>query len=128
MKFILKKLNKFVMGFFYASRGIVSGFAERNMRVHGLVTAIVLFLGVKLGLTREEWFTILILISVVWSAELSNTALEELANIVRDELKLAYVATQRARDTAAGAVWIIAIVAAIIGLWIFVPKIVMLIG
>lgn len=120
---MLNKLQKFFKGFFYAGRGIFSGFKERNMRVHGLAMAIVLALGFWLKLNSNEWQTVLILIAIVMSAELSNTAIEELANLVKDQLKLSYQATTRARDTAAGAVLMIAIVAAIIGLWVFVPKI-----
>ncbi len=119
------KLKKFIMSFVNAGKGIISGFMERNMRVHGLATGLVFILGSWLKLNKEEWLIILLLIASIWSAELANTAIEELANIVRDELKLSYEATRRARDTAAGAVLILAIVAVIIALLIFAPKIIL---
>ncbi len=120
-----KKLGKFFKAFFYAGRGILSGFKERNMRVHGLAMILVLSCGAWLKLNSSEWQTVLILIAIVMAAELSNTAIEELANLIRNELKLSYQATTRARDTAAGAVLVIAIVAAIIGLKIFLPKLIL---
>jgi len=123
-----KKIKKFLMSFVNAFKGIISGFIERNMRVHGLATFVVVFTGWWVNLNKEEWMIVLILIALVMSAELSNTAVEELANISRDELKLSYYATRRTRDTAAGAVLIIAIVAAVIGLWIFIPKILLKLG
>ena len=66
---------------------------------------------------------ILILIAAVWGAELINSSIEKLGNTLRDVNKLDYEATTQARDMAAGSVLIIAIIATIIALIIFVPKI-----
>ena len=111
------------MGFVYAFRGIVGGFDGRNMRFHGVATLAVLFTSWYYHLSVNEWIIILILISLVLSAELVNSSVEELSNTVRDVNKLSYGATTKSRDMAAGSVLIIAIVAAIIGLIIFLPKI-----
>ncbi len=121
----MNKIQKFFHAFPCAFNGILSGFKERNMRFHGVAAVIVLLLGWRVGLSQLEWLTVLLLIGLVWSAELVNTAIEELANIVRDELGLDYKATTRARDTAAGAVLVLAIVASLIGLLIFVPKLIL---
>jgi undecaprenol kinase len=120
----MNKIQKFFHAFPCAFNGILSGFKERNMRFHGLAALVVLLLGWKVGLSQLEWLTVLLLIGLVWAAELINTAIEELANLVRDELGLGYDATTRARDTAAGAVLVVATVSAIIGLTIFVPKLI----
>jgi len=111
------------MGFVYAFRGIVSGFEERNMKFHGMATLVVILMSWYCKLSVSEWIIILILISLVWSAELVNSSLEKLSNTVRDVNKLSYEATTKSRDMAAGSVLVIAIVAALIGLIIFVPKI-----
>ena len=111
------------MGFVYAFRGIIRGFEERNMRFHGVATLIVIFMAYYYQLSKNEWIIILILISLVWSAELVNSSVEELSNTVRDVNKLSYKATTNSRNVAAGSVLIIAVVAAIIGLIIFIPKI-----
>lgn len=116
-------MKKFLMGFVYAFRGIVGGFDGRNMRFHGVATLAVLFTSWYYHLSVNEWIIILILISLVLSAELVNSSVEELSNTVRDVNKLSYGATTKSRDMAAGSVLIIAIVAAIIGLIIFLPKI-----
>ena len=115
----MKHLKKFVKGFVYASRGIIDGFEGRNMKFHGLATVAVVILGFIFKLNITEWMIILILIALVWSAELVNSSIEDLSNIVRDTNKLTYAATKKARDLAAGSVLIIAIVAAIIGLFVF---------
>jgi diacylglycerol kinase len=118
----MKGLKKFLMGFFYAGRGIISGFKERNMKFHGAATIAVIFLGIIFKLSQNEWLWILTVIGLVWSAELANTSIEDLANIVKDYEGLDYRATARTRDLAAGSVLVIAIIAAIVGLIIFVPK------
>ncbi len=115
--------KKVVRSFGFAGEGIVSSSLERNMRVHLLATAIVIPLSVWAGISRTEWFTLIILIGLVISAEMVNTAVEELANLLRDELKLSYVATKRARDIAAGAVLVMAFVALIVGTSILTPRI-----
>lgn len=122
--FIYKVLRSFI----YASMGIVSGIGERNMKVHVFATMIVLPLAIFLQIQAWEWMIVLISIGVVWAFELMNTAVEELSNIVRDELKLDYKATKRARDVAAGAVLVNAIVATMIGIIIFLPKILLLLA
>jgi len=111
------------MGFVYAFRGIVGGFEGQNMRFHGMATLVVLMMSGYYQLSVNEWIIILVLISLVWSAELVNSSVEELSNTVRDVNKLSYRTTTKSRDMAAGSVLVIAIVAAIIGLIIFVPKI-----
>jgi len=116
-------MKKFLMGFVYAFRGIVGGFEGQNMRFHGMATLVVLMMSGYYQLSVNEWIIILVLISLVWSAELINSSVEELNNTVRDVNKLSYRATTKSRDMAAGSVLVIAIVAAIIGLMIFIPKI-----
>lgn len=119
---MIKKFLKFLKGFDYAFQGILSAFGERNMKIHGVVTLVVVVLAFQLGLTRIEWFLVMILIGLVWSAEMVNTSLEELASLVRDEMKLSYKATRRARDVAAGSVLVLAVVAAVVGVTLFGMK------
>lgn len=116
-------MKKFLKGFVYAFRGMIEGFEGRNMRFHGCATLVVLFLSWFYKLNAMEWIIILILIALMLSAELINSSVEEINNTVRDELKLSYAATRKSRDLASGSVLIIAIIAAIIGLIIFIPKI-----
>lgn len=111
------------MGFVYGFRGIVDGFEGRNMKFHGLATLVAITMSWYYQLSLNEWIIILILIGLVWSAELINSSVEELNNTVRDTNKLSYEATTKSRDLASGSVLIIAIIAAIIALIIFVPKI-----
>jgi diacylglycerol kinase len=56
--------------------------------------------------------------ALVTSAEIFNTAIEKICNIFRDKYKLPYEGSRDIRDIAAGAVWINAIIAAIVGILI----------
>jgi len=114
---------KVFRSFTYAFKGIVSGFGERNMQVHGMATIMVLFLGFFFRVSLTEWLWLLLMIGLVTSAELLNTAIEEVCNCMRDELGLPYKSSQRARDVAAGAVLVLAVVAAVVGGIIFFPRV-----
>lgn len=126
-KRILKvKSKKLINSFKYAGEGINSSLkTERNMKVHVFIMLLVILAGVLLKITRDEWITCIICFAIVISGELFNTAIETVVNIVmpyrNEKAKLA-------KDISAGGVLVLAIGAAIIGLIIFVPKIIELIG
>ena len=107
--------------FGYAFEGILTGIRkERNMRIHTAAMILVVFFGTVLGLSATEWCICLILFGLVMALELVNTAVEAVVDLVTEERKpLAKIA----KDTAAGAVLIAAIMAAVIGCIIFLPKI-----
>ncbi len=114
-------VRKLVLSFGYAGKGLPAAFEGRNMRLHGIAALSVIALGLWCGITRLEWLVILIFIAAVWSLEMINTAIEELANVLRDTNHLSYEATKKARDLAAGAVLVTAIIAAISAGIIFWP-------
>ena len=118
---LLTSLRKLVLSFGYAGKGLPAAFEGRNMRIHGITALLVIAAGLWFGITRSEWLVILIFIAVVWSLEMINTAIEDLANVVRDTNHLNYEATKKARDLAAGAVLVTAIIAAISAVIIFLP-------
>ena len=107
--------------FGYAFEGILTGIRkERNMRIHTAAMILVVFFGTVLGLSATEWCICLVLFGLVMALELVNTAVEAVVDLVTKERKpLAKIA----KDTAAGAVLIAAIMAAVSGCIIFLPKI-----
>lgn len=115
-------IYKVLRSFKYATVGIAEALKERNMKVHVAAAIFFMGMGVWLQISKFEWIILFLLIGLVWAAEMINTQVEELSNIVRDELKLSYGTTRRARDVAAGAVLVLAFVSVIIGVMIFGPK------
>ena len=115
-----EKKPPFLKSFGYAFEGILTGIRkERNMRIHTAAMILVVLAGTILGLSAVEWCICLILFGLVMALELVNTAVEAVVDLVTEEKRpLAKVA----KDTAAGAVLIAAIMAAVIGCIIFLPK------
>lgn len=81
----------------------------------------IIIAGVILRINTTEWSIVLILCGLVISLELINTAIEEAVDLVTEEYN---EKAKNAKDIAAGAVLFSAIIAAIIGLIIFLPKII----
>jgi diacylglycerol kinase len=92
---------------------------EHNARIHLVATIAVIILSYACHLTRTEAAIITIVTGMVWVAELLNTSIEHLANLVTRE---PHPAIKIIKDLAAGAVLIAAITAVIVALFIFIPK------
>jgi len=97
---------------------------EHNSRIHlaGAITAIIL--GMMLKLNSSEWSIIIILIGIVFITELLNSALESLADVTNPDLN---ELIKKAKDYSAAAVLVSAIISVVIGMIIFIPRILNLI-
>lgn len=112
--------------FSYAFAGIFACIRkERNIKIHCVFMFLVILVGLILRLSVTEWCICFILFGLILSLELINTAVESVVDLVTEERK---PLAKLAKDTAAGAVLISAIMAAIIGLIIFVPKLFSFLG
>ncbi len=93
--------------------------SEINFRIHVIISLIVVCAGIMLKLNSTEWIAIFFCIGLVISAEVYNTAIEHISNIIsteiRPEIKLI-------KDISASGVLILACISAIIGCIIFIPK------
>lgn len=112
---------KFVKGFEFATNGVCLGAKERNMRFHVFVAVLVIVFGFLLNITLIEWLFVFFAISMVWSAELFNSSIEHLSNIIRDELGAPYDPIGPVKDMSAGAVLVASFFAAAVGLIVFLP-------
>lgn len=114
--------KKLINSFKYALQGFASSFrTERNMKIHVIATILVIILGIYLKLNLIEWSIITIAIVIVISAELFNTAIETIVDMVSPQKN---EKAKLAKDISAGAVLILAIGSAIVGFIIFLPKII----
>jgi len=112
--------------FRYAYQGIRhSVLKQANLRIHLFAAVVVIISGIWVKLEYFEWIAVIIVTVMVIAAELINTAIEELTNIISPEYQ------RRAgfvKDAAAGAVLIVAVGAAITGIMIFLPKLMYIAG
>ena len=112
-------VRKFVRSFGYAYKGIITACAEQNFKSHLLSAGIVLIAGYFTGLSRIEWYIVLLLIALMFALEMINTAIERVVDLASPTI---HPLAKQAKDLAAGAVLVFAIFSAIIGLLIFIPK------
>ncbi len=106
--------------FLYAFEGIKTGIVnERNMKIHCFMAVLVVICGFIFHISRMEWCICCVLFGLVMSLELINTSIEAVVDLVTEDY---HPLAKIAKDTAAGAVLIASIMAAIAGLIIFVPK------
>jgi len=110
-----------INSFRFAFDGIWQFFIrEHNARIHLAATIIVFAAAYRLGLSRNEVLVLVIVTGIVWAAEIFNTAIEK----IMDHISPGYhKQVKYIKDLSAAAVLVTAIVAAIIGLFIFIPKI-----
>ena len=114
-------MKKLLKSFKYAFDGIYTGIKEeQNMKIHITIMILVIIFGIMLKISKIEWIICIILFGFVISMELINTAIENTVDLVTKEKN---EHAKIAKDVAAGAVLVSAIASAIIGLIIFVPKI-----
>ena len=117
-KFSLKARAK---SFVYAFKGIgVFISTQHNAWIHTLAMLLVITGGFWFGISMAEWILVIFAIGLVMSAEIFNTAVEYLVDLVSPEYKKK---AGQVKDLLAGGVLICAITAAVIGIIIFLPRI-----
>lgn len=115
-----KRKITLLRSFFLAFSGVFHSIRhERNMRIHCAAAILVILCGFYFHLSAIEWMFILFAIGGVMSLELMNTAIERTVDLVTKEY---HPLAKKAKDIAAGAVIVYAILSVIIGCIIFLPK------
>jgi diacylglycerol kinase (ATP) len=109
------------ISFKYAFDGIVYCFrSQPNFRIHTLATILVLLTSWFLRVNHTELIVLLFTIMLVLVAEMLNTAVEAMTDLITEER---HRQAKIAKDVAAGMVLMSAILAVIIGAVIFIPYI-----
>jgi len=113
--------KKLVDSFSFALDGIREAFkSERNLKIHVIIGLIVLLSAFFLGLSRIEFIVLLFAISLVLVMELFNTVVEKIIDLVSPNY---HPRARIIKNIAAGAVFISAVNAVIIGFFIFYNRI-----
>jgi diacylglycerol kinase len=114
-------MKKRIQSFGYAGRGIKIVFgSEANMKIHIFTSVLVIIGGFALKINITEWCLCLLCVGLVVGAEMMNTAVETVVDLVSPDF---HPLAGKAKDIAAGAVLICAVISIIVGLLIFIPKI-----
>jgi len=97
---------------------------EHNARIHLVAALLAILLGFFLKISMLEWIAIIVVIGAVFTAELFNSALENLSDHLAPEQ---HTNIKKVKDLAAAAVLVSALMALVTGVIIFLPKIFILI-
>lgn len=120
-KFSIKKRIK---SFSYAFAGLRVLFREEhNSWIHATAAILAIAAGFLFRISPMEWIAVVIVIGMVFAAEIINSSIERTADFVkaeRDDRK------RDIKDLGAAAVLVCAIAAAVVGIIIFLPKIIAL--
>lgn len=121
-RMIKVKSKKIINSFKYAFEGLISALkTERNMKFHIIIMLLVIIAGILLKINKYEWLICIVCFAMVIGGELFNTAIETIVDMV---MPYKNEKAKKAKDISASGVLVLAIGAAIIGLIIFVPKII----
>lgn len=114
-----KKENIFG-SFGYAFQGISKAFkSEPNFRIHLIAGTLAILIARFLEFTKNEWLILLLTIGLVIIIELINTVIETITDLVSPRYS---PRAKIIKDVSAAAVMISAILAVIVGVVLFLPK------
>lgn len=120
-KLKVRGFKRLVNSFKYAFEGIVYAFKnEQNLTVHLIAMVLVIIFGFLFKISITEWLVIFLIIGLVIATELINTSIEATIDLITDQT---HPLAKIAKDTAAGAVLVFGLTAIVVGLLIFIPKI-----
>lgn len=122
----MNKIGQFFKNRIVAFKFAFKGFwllvtTENSIIAQVIIAIIVIILGFYFNISRFEWMAQLLAIGLILVAESLNTGIEKLADFVHPNYhkKIGFI-----KDISAGAAFFAAIIAVIIGLIIYLPKII----
>jgi undecaprenol kinase/diacylglycerol kinase (ATP) len=121
MKYTKFSLRRRLTSFIFAFNGIkILLKEEHNSRIHLFAALVAIASGFILKISVVDWIAITFSIGMVITVEVINTAIEKFADFIKPERHLAI---KKIKDLSAAAVLISSITALIIGIIVFIPKI-----
>jgi len=116
-----KGIKRTINSFKYAFNGLIDTYrTEQSVWIYIPVSLLVILAGFLLKISTFEWLIIILILGIILSLELINTALEAVVDLATEKY---HPLAKKAKDTVSAAVLVFAITAVIIGLIIFIPKI-----
>lgn len=115
-------LGRFVKSFGYSIEGLKYAYKyEQSMFVHVIFTVLVIAVNLFFKVDKYTWLLSLIAIGVVLAAELINTAIEAVVDLVTLEI---HPLAKIAKDCGSAATFVLACMAATLGFIVYVPYII----
>ena len=121
-----KKSKNLMQSFGYAFEGV--GYAlktVKNLKIHLFFALLVIIGGFFFQIEKTEFIVCLAFVALVISLELVNTAIEEVVDIASPEIN---PIAKRSKDVAAAAVLFSALISFIVGVSVFLPRVIDFLG
>ncbi len=93
---------------------------EHNAWIHCMIAILVVIAGILFRITLTEWVVVIFAIGLVLAAEAFNSSIERISDVVQPEKD---ERIRDVKDISAGAVLLCAITTAVIGVMVFLPRI-----
>lgn len=120
----LIRFRRLLKSFKYAVSGLIYVFREeQNFRVHSIAAIFVIILMILFKVSKIEAFVLIISMVLVLISELVNSIFERIVDILKPRL---HPYAEKVKDMMAAVVLMAALSSIILGLWIFIPKILVL--
>ena len=117
-----KGLKKFFLSFTFAVKGLKYAYRnEQNLAFDVGMSLLVIIAGILFKISISEWALLALTIGIVLSLELVNSSIEAVVDLVTEEY---HPLAKVAKDTSAAAVLVSAVASVVVGLIIFLPKII----
>mgnify|MGYP002852317431 CR=1 FL=1 len=114
--------GRFIKSFGYSIEGLKYAYRyEQSMLIHVIATICVLAVNIFFHVTAFEWLVTLICIGMVLAAELFNSAIEAVVDMVTLDI---HPLAKIAKDCASAGTFVLAMIAAVIGFVIYIPYVI----
>ena len=119
-----RRLKWFIISRIRSIRYAFSGWwhvirTQRNAWIHAIFSLLVVVISFWLRLSTQEWALIILAITLVWTAEFINTAIEAVVDLASNHQR--HNLARVSKDVGAAAVLIAALASILIGLLILGP-------
>ena len=115
------RISRLIKSYSYAIRGLFKTFREeQNLKIQTIASLVVLILGIYFSISRIEWAILTLVVCLVLTAEITNSAIERITDVLKPRINT-YV--KEIKDIMAAAVLLSSIAAMVVGVIIFYPYI-----
>jgi len=120
------RIGRLLKSYSYAIRGLFKTFREeQNLKIQTFASLAVLILGIYFSISRIEWAILTLVVCLVLTAEITNSAVERITDVLKPRINT-YI--KEIKDIMAAAVLLSSIAAVIIGVIIFFPYVLVLLS
>lgn len=116
--------KRFLASWKYSIQGLVYAYKyEQSMFIHTIAVIFAIAMGLILEISSVEWLLVFIVMGSVLAIELINTAIEAVVDLISLEI---HPLAKIAKDAGSAATFVVSLIALVVGLVIFVPKLIII--